>query len=79
MKLKFNNKNNEKNTFVFLKNKKLGVFVSGLCFAVTAFAICTKIYDPDVFIMTMNFVLPLLFLLTACIMPLLTKYYNKTK
>lgn len=65
------------NNFVFLQNRKLAITLASICFITTLIGLCTKIYNEDPFIFTMNCVLPIILLAMSVIVPIISKIYNK--
>ncbi len=65
------------NNFVFVQNKKLAIALASLCFVTTLLGLCTKIYNEDPFIFTMNCLLPLILLSMSVIIPIISSIYNK--
>ncbi|MEA5136295.1 MAG: amino acid permease [Candidatus Fimivivens sp.] len=57
----------------FVKNKKIGMFIGGWCFALTAYACLGGIYSKDPFMLAMNIITPFVLIGLGFIMPYLAK------
>lgn len=57
----------------FVKNQKLGIFLGGWCFAVTAYACLSGIYSDDLFKFALNLITPFVLIGLGFIMPYLAK------
>ena len=66
-----------KDSYVFIKNKKIGIMVGAWCIFVTLAAICMQIYSADTFQTLSKVLIPVFLLLLGFIVPLLAKMLNK--
>ena len=65
--------------YKFVKNKNVGIVIGGWCFAITAFACCTKIFSEGGIGLIINILTPVVFILLGLILPAIAKKTNKTE
>ena len=64
-------------SFIFVKNKKLGFLVGLWCFLITSSSIVLQIIDPDIFVALTKALIPVVLLGLGLMVPILAKFINK--